>query len=123
MFGYLDKLSDEGDDFEQEDLEKQNFDLNQGSDSHNIQGSLANESEARHVSNPQTTRVNSAGPSVLAQDKPASDSKFFAIRTTGGQERIVANMLQAKLGSKKIGIRSILVLDSFKGYIIVEAAD
>ena len=123
MFGYLDKLSDEGDDFEQEDLEKQDFDLNQGSDSHNIQGSLANESEARQVLNPQTTSVNSAGPSVVAQDKPASDSKFFAIRTTGGQERIVANMLQAKLGSKKIGIRSILVLDSFKGYIIVEAAD
>jgi transcription termination/antitermination protein NusG len=54
---------------------------------------------------------------------PASDSKFFAIRTTGGQERIVANLLQIRVNSKKLQIRSILVLDSFKGYIIVEAPD
>lgn len=56
-------------------------------------------------------------------DKPASDSKFFAIRTTGGQERMVADMLYTKVNSKKIGIRSVMVLDSFKGYIIVEAPD
>jgi transcription elongation factor SPT5 len=52
-----------------------------------------------------------------------SDSKFFAIRTTGGQEHIVANMLQNRVNTKKIGIRSILSLDSFKGYIIIEAPD
>ena len=52
-----------------------------------------------------------------------NDSKFFAIRTTGGQERIVANLLQTRANSKKLQIRSILVLDSFKGYIIVEAPD
>lgn len=56
-------------------------------------------------------------------DKPASDSKFFAIRTTGGQERVVADMLYTKVTAKKLGIRSVLVLDSFKGYIIVEAQD
>lgn len=52
-----------------------------------------------------------------------SDSKFFAIRTTGGQERVVANLLQTRANTKKIHIRSIIVLDSFKGYIIVEAPD
>ena len=55
--------------------------------------------------------------------KPSSDSKFFAIRTTGGQENIVANILQNKINAKGLGIRSILALDNFKGYIIVEAQD
>lgn len=55
--------------------------------------------------------------------KSTSDSKFFAIRTTGGQEHIVANILQNKINAKNLGIRSILALDNFKGYIIVEAQD
>lgn len=68
--------------------------------------------------------VQDAAPSIKVQQAAeASDSKFFAIRTTGGQERVVANMLQTRVGTKKIGIRSIMVLDSFKGYIIVEAPD
>jgi transcription termination/antitermination protein NusG len=57
------------------------------------------------------------------ETKPTSDSKFFAIRTTGGQEHIVANILQNKINAKNLGIRSILALDNFKGYIIVEAQD
>lgn len=52
-----------------------------------------------------------------------SDSKFFAIRTTGGQEHIVVNLAQNRINSKKIPVRSILLLDSFKGYIIIEAPD
>jgi transcriptional antiterminator NusG len=68
--------------------------------------------------------VSSAAPTQPQQALPAaSDSKFFAIRTTGGQERIVANLLQIRVNAKKLQIRSILVLDSFKGYIIVEAPD
>ncbi len=55
--------------------------------------------------------------------KSTSDSKFFAIRTTGGQEHIVSNILQNKINAKNLGIRSILALDNFKGYIIVEAQD
>jgi transcriptional antiterminator NusG len=62
-------------------------------------------------------------PQDQSETKPASDSKFFAIRTTGGQEHIVANILQNKINAKKLGIRSILALDNFKGYIIVEAQD
>lgn len=53
----------------------------------------------------------------------SAQSKFFAIRTTGGQERVVANVLQTRANAKKLLIRSIIVLDSFKGYIIVEAPD
>ena len=55
--------------------------------------------------------------------KPALNSKFFAIRITGGQEQVVANILQNKITTKKINVLSILVLDNFKGYIIVEAPD
>jgi transcription termination/antitermination protein NusG len=55
--------------------------------------------------------------------KPVLDSKFFAIRTTGGQENIVANIIQNRVNAKKIGIHSILILENFKGYIIVEAPD
>jgi transcription termination/antitermination protein NusG len=69
--------------------------------------------------------VSPAGvPSQPNQSAPSSgESKFFAIRTTGGQERVVANLLQTRANAKKLLIRSIIVLDSFKGYIIVEATD
>lgn len=70
------------------------------------------------------TDAHNTSPSIQVQQvQPASDSKFFAIRTTGGQERVVANLLQTRVNTKKIGIRSIMVLESFKGYIIVEAPD
>lgn len=72
----------------------------------------------------QVTTTSSPSQDITHQEtKPVSDSKFFAIRTTGGQEHVVANILQNKINAKKIGIRSILVLDNFKGYIIVEAPD
>lgn len=70
--------------------------------------------------------VSSQNSQNLTQEpeiKPALDSKFFAIRTTGGQENIVANIIQNRVNAKKIGIHSILILENFKGYIIVEAPD
>jgi transcription termination/antitermination protein NusG len=73
---------------------------------------------------PKVQGAQKQAPAAAPQsDRPASDSKFFAIRTTGGQERMVADMLYTKVMSKKIGVRSVMVLDSFKGYIIVEAPD
>ena len=76
----------------------------------------------------QEPKVEAASPPAAAPAQPqratpASDSKFFAIRTTGGQERVVAGQIQVRVNAKKIGIRSVMVLDSFKGYIIVEAPD
>ncbi|MDP9211518.1 MAG: transcription elongation factor Spt5 [Thermoproteota archaeon] len=59
--------------------------------------------------------------SRIETESQESDSKFFAIRTTGGQEHIVVNLAQNRINSKKIDVRSILLLDSFKGYIIIEA--
>ena len=59
--------------------------------------------------------------SQIETESQESDSKFFAIRTTGGQEHIVVNLAQNRINSKKIDVLSILLLDSFKGYIIIEA--
>lgn len=71
-----------------------------------------------------STSVSSATALQPSQGiQSPADSKFFAIRTTGGQERVVANLLQTRANAKKLLIRSIIVLDSFKGYIIVEAPD
>jgi transcription termination/antitermination protein NusG len=70
--------------------------------------------------------VSSPNSQNLTQEpeiKQVLDSKFFAIRTTGGQENIVANIIQNRVNAKKIGIHSILILENFKGYIIVEAPD
>ncbi|HET7149725.1 MAG TPA: transcription elongation factor Spt5 [Candidatus Nitrosopolaris sp.] len=64
-----------------------------------------------------------AGASTQEPTRPGLDSKFFAIRITGGQENIVANIIQNRINAKKIGIHSILILENFKGYIIVEAPD
>jgi transcriptional antiterminator NusG len=68
------------------------------------------------TTNPQTATQK-------PETRPVLDSKFFAIRTTGGQENIVANIIQNRINAKKIGIHSILILENFKGYIIVEAPD
>ena len=82
------------------------------------------EAPERKAEEPPLAQQQGASPSVQVQQvTDPSDSKFFAIRTTGGQERVVANMLQTRVSTKKIGIRSIMVLDTFKGYIIVEAPD
>ncbi|MGB9635153.1 MAG: transcription elongation factor Spt5 [Candidatus Micrarchaeia archaeon] len=48
---------------------------------------------------------------------------YYALRVTAGQEKIVADLLRNKIGKLKLNIPSLLVLEGFKGYIIVEAAD
>ena len=57
-------------------------------------------------------------------EEDALDSKFFVVRVSGGQESLIASMLYTRLTTKKIeGIYSILFLEHFKGYVIVEALD
>jgi len=73
--------------------------------------------------NSNSSDNNTEPTSKIETKGQESDSKFFAIRTTGGQEHIVVNLAQNRINSKKIRVRSILLLDSFKGYIIIEAPD
>ena len=50
-------------------------------------------------------------------------SHFFAVRTTGGQEKVVMGLLQNRIKLKKINIQAVLLLDNLKGYVVVEAID
>jgi len=48
-------------------------------------------------------------------------SKFFAVKTTANQERIVANLMAAGVKKRNANVYSILAPKELKGYIIVEA--
>lgn len=85
--------------------------------------SEADASELEQVNNKSSDSNVEPEGSQTKTEGHESDSKFFAIRTTGGQEHIVVNLAQNRINSKKIPVRSILLLDSFKGYIIIEAPD
>lgn len=105
---------------EEEEGEEEEFDTTSSSTS-TITTTVAT-TDATTADDTTKTADDSSTPS-LVPPSPVSDSKFYAIRTTGGQERVVANVLQNKIKSKNIGIYSILLLENFKGYIIVEAPD
>ena len=88
---------------------------------------LSKDEKTKNAKKVNSTTINSqSDPSIKNNhnvDIQDSDSKFFAIRITGGQENVVANILQNKINSKRISLRSILILENFKGYVIVEAPD
>jgi transcriptional antiterminator NusG len=48
---------------------------------------------------------------------------LFAVRTTGGQEKVVMNLLQNKIKTSKLSLLSVLLVDNLKGYIVIEAKD
>ena len=56
-------------------------------------------------------------------DQNDTNSHLFAVRTTGGQEKVVLRLLEAKMRSEAIQIQSILLVDNLKGYIVLEAED
>jgi transcriptional antiterminator NusG len=102
----LDSLSDE-------------HDLDETDISHN---KMINK-ERNDESDSESNKEEKIDINSIESNKPESDSKFFAIRTTGGQEQVVVNLAKNKIASKNIAVRSIILLDSFKGYIIIEAPD
>ena len=53
------------------------------------------------------------------EEKPAA--KIFAVRTTTGQEKNVAKLVASKVDMKKIPIKAILVPETLKGYVFIEA--
>ncbi|MCS7121061.1 MAG: transcription elongation factor Spt5 [Archaeoglobaceae archaeon] len=48
-------------------------------------------------------------------------SKFYAVKTTANQERIVANLLEMYARKNRTNVYSILEPKELKGYVIVEA--
>ena len=114
------KVNDNDDDLVIQD----SFEKDTTTNFHTTEGSspsqVSSDSATTTVPSPQNTSQQQESSTI---QRSAPESKFFAVRTSGGQEHVVANILQNKVNTKKIRICSILVLDSFKGYIIVEAPD
>ena len=52
-----------------------------------------------------------------------TNSHLFAVRTTGGQEKVVLRLLEAKMRTESINVQSILLVDNLKGYVVIEAQD
>lgn len=104
-----------------------NYDKDTNELESNNTDTLSKDEKTKNVKKVDSTTLNSqSNPSIKNNhnvDIQDSDSKFFAIRITGGQENVVANILQNKINSKRISLRSILILENFKGYVIVEAPD
>ena len=59
----------------------------------------------------------------VAEPEDEGNSHLFAVRTTGGQEKIVMRLLEARIKMEKINIQSVLLLSDLKGYVVVEAQD
>jgi len=49
------------------------------------------------------------------------ESKIYAVRTTIGQERSVADMMTARIGREHFEVYSILVPHDIRGYVMAEA--
>ncbi len=82
--------------------------------------------EQPSVEQPNSEVSSSEEPKVEPSPSPAlSDSKshLFAIRTTGGQEKVVLNLLQNRVNTQKINIQSVLLVNDLKGYVVLEAID
>ncbi|MGZ5489205.1 MAG: transcription elongation factor Spt5 [Nitrososphaeraceae archaeon] len=103
-----------------------NYDKDTNELESNNTDTLSKDEKTKNVKKVNSTINSQSDPSIKNNqnvDVQDSDSKFFAIRITGGQENVVANILQNKINSKRISLRSILILENFKGYVIVEAPD
>ena len=48
-------------------------------------------------------------------------SAIFAVRTTAGQEKNVANLVAAKVKTSNLPIKAVLVPETLKGYVFIEA--
>jgi transcriptional antiterminator NusG len=46
---------------------------------------------------------------------------IFAVRTTAGQEKNVANLIAARVETDKLPIKAILAPETLKGYVFIEA--
>lgn len=114
-FDELDNVFTENSDAKTETTSERTDRVNEENSLESDPSELGSTNDKSHDSNAN------AENSQIEAGSQESDSKFFAIRTTGGQEHIVVNLAQNRINSKKIAVRSILLLDSFKGYIIIEA--
>jgi len=80
--------------------------------------------EPETVAEPEPVAETAAEPEPTADEKQLDEnSHLFAVRTTGGQEKIVMRMLEARLKMGTVDVQSVLLLDDLKGYVVVESRD
>ena len=60
---------------------------------------------------------------VVAPESSNGESHLFAVRTTGGQEKVVLRLLETRKRSGDLNVQSVLLVDNLKGYIVIEAED
>ena len=82
------------------------------------------ESEPEPAAESEPEAAAEAEPEPAAEAEPTNEnSHLFAVRTTGGQEKIVMRMLEARLKMGTVDLQSVLLLDDLKGYVVVESRD
>jgi transcriptional antiterminator NusG len=54
-------------------------------------------------------------------EEKSFDSMFFAVRTTAGQEKNAAELVEVKARAKDLALISILAPETLRGYIFIEA--
>lgn len=55
------------------------------------------------------------------EEKRKSVTSIFAVRTTAGQEKNVANLIAARVETAGLPIKAILIPETLRGYVFVEA--
>lgn len=55
------------------------------------------------------------------EDEEGISTSIFAVRTTAGQEKNVANLIAARVENAKLPIKALLIPETLRGYIFVEA--
>ena len=58
---------------------------------------------------------------MVMEEEEKISTAVFAVRTTAGQERNVANLLAARVETNDLPIKAILVPEMLKGYVFIEA--
>jgi transcriptional antiterminator NusG len=54
-------------------------------------------------------------------EEEKTSTAVFAVRTTAGQEKNVANLIEARVKMDKLQIEAVLVPELLKGYVFIEA--
>jgi len=57
----------------------------------------------------------------MENDEEQYSAKIFVVKTTTGQERNVSRLITTKVKISKIPIKALLVPDTLKGYVFIEA--
>ncbi len=57
----------------------------------------------------------------MTEEEKRFITSVFAVRTTAGQEKNVADLIAARVATTELPIKAILVPEALKGYVLIEA--